>query len=95
MKRLLLAVLALPLLLAGCSHKPYYVAPPPPPGVSVGQIGYNDGYNAARSDVSYNRPPSFKAHPRYRNPPVPPPAFGEYRRGFRDGYQRFLQTGGR
>lgn len=95
MKRLLLAALALPLILTGCSHRTYYVAPPPPPGVSVGQLGYNDGYNAARNDVANNRPPSYKAHPRYRNPAVPPPAFGEYRQGFRDGYQRFLQGGPR
>ena len=98
MKRTALLVLALPLVFAaGCSQpRTYYAAPPPPPpGMTVGQLGYQDGFNAARHDVEANRPPSYAAHPRYRNPQVPPPAVGEYRAAFRDGYQRFLGTGGR
>lgn len=82
-------------LLAGCSQpQPAYY--PPPPAIdfqAVQQQGFHDGFDAARNDVSSNRPPRFDHHPRYRRPPVAPPAIEAYRRAFRDGYERFLHQG--
>ncbi len=89
--------LTLPFALAGCSHpRPVaYYPPPPPPGPSqVAQMGFHDGFEAARHDVSTGRPPSFDHHPRFRNPPVPPPAFAEYRQTFRQGYEQYLHPAG-
>jgi hypothetical protein len=90
-KTLALAVLALPLAIAGCSHpRPVvYAVPPPPPAVSeIGQRGFHDGWEAARRDMAKGLAPAADRHPRFRNPPVPPPAFEDYRHGFREAYQR-------
>ena len=77
----------------GCGHPQYYG--PPPPAVQIHDQGIHDGYEAARSDVANGRPPSFAAHPRYRNPPVPRGggAWNDYRSGFQQGYERFLHQG--
>jgi hypothetical protein len=95
-KWIVLPVLLLPLALAGCSHKTVvvYAAPPPPQAFNeIAQRGYNDGFAAARRDVSQGRPPTIERHPRFRNPPVQPPAFEDYRHGFRAGYNAFLHQG--
>lgn len=91
-KTLSIALLSAAALFAGCSHpRPY--GPPPPPAVAVHDQGIHDGFEAARHDVADGRPPSYEAHPKYRNPPVPPPAWRDYRNGFRDGYNQFLHHG--
>ena len=95
-KALTLAVLSLPLALAGCSHpQPVaYVPPPPPPGyAAVAERGFHDGVEAARRDLAAGRPPDADRHPRFRNPPVPPPAFEDYRQGFREGYRGVYRNG--
>ncbi|HEY6491134.1 MAG: hypothetical protein WCC26_05375 [Terracidiphilus sp.] len=90
-KALALAVVSLPLALAGCSHpQPVVYAPPPPPPPGYTQIamrGYHDGGEAGRRDFTAGRAPNAERHPRFRNPPVPPPAWEDYRHGFRDGYR--------
>jgi hypothetical protein len=96
MKRnLALAALAVPIVLAGCSHPRPVVAyaPPPPEYTEIAQHGFHDGFEAARRDIAEGKPPSIDRHPRFRNPPVPPPAFEDYRRGFRNGYERALHSG--
>ena len=89
-----LALLCLPILLLGCSHpQPVAYYPPPPPALTpaqVAQMGFHDGFEAARRDVAVGRPPVVRRHPRFRNPPVPPAAIPDYRRAFRNGYERFL-----
>jgi hypothetical protein len=95
-KALALAVLAIPLAIAGCSHpQPVaYAGPPPPPEFTeIGQHGYHDGIEAAQRDIAAGRPPNVDRHPRFRNPPVPPPAFEDYRHGFRAGYQQVFRNG--
>lgn len=99
-KTLLFAVLAcaIPVGLAGCGHKTVvvYQAPPPPGEFNeIAQRGFHDGFEAARNDVSHNRPPNLEQHPRFRNPPVPPPAWEDYRHGFREGYNQYLHQGPR
>jgi hypothetical protein len=97
-KWLTLSTLLLLLALAGCAHpQPVYYGPPPPPppppppGVSqIAQQGFQDGFQAAKSDVADERPPDVERHERFRNPPVPPEAFEDYRRAFRNGYDAFL-----
>ena len=91
-KPLAIILLSAAVLLAGCAH-PQPVYGPPPPAIQIHDQGIHDGFEAARSDVVAGRPPSFSAHPRYRNPPVPPPAFHDYREGFRQGYEQFLRHG--
>lgn len=93
---LALAVLALPLAIAGCSHpRPavYEVPPPPPAFTQIAQQGFHDGFQAARRDMAKGLAPNVDRHPKFRNPPVPPPAAEDYRHGFREGYQRALHTG--
>lgn len=92
-RSLILAVLAIPLLLAGCSHPQAVYYPPPPSYTAIAQQGFHDGYLAAQHDVARNLPPDAARHPRFRQPPVPPAAWNDYRHGFRDGYQRFLHQG--
>lgn len=96
-KWIVLAVLMFPLALAGCSdhYNRGYAPPPPPPAVAneIAQRGYHDGFEAARRDVTQQRPPDFKHHPNFRHPPVPPPAFNDYRRAFRAGYDAFIHHG--
>lgn len=88
-KALALAVVALPLAIAGCSHRDnYYAAPPPPAYTEIAQRGFHDGFDAARRDIARGLAPDVDRHPRFRKPPVPPPAFEDYRHGFREGYQR-------
>jgi hypothetical protein len=88
---LLAACVLGPILMVGCSHpRP---VPPPPPALTfaqVQQMGFHDGFEAARRDVAAGRPPMPRRHPRFRNPPVPPEAVQDYRRAFRNGYRRFL-----
>jgi len=93
-KALLLALLSLPLALAGCGHSyPAYYGPPAPDYNQIAQRGFHDGVDAARHDISARRAPDVDRHPRFRNPPVPPPAFEDYRRGFREGYQSTFRNG--
>jgi hypothetical protein len=89
-----LAVLSLPLALAGCSHpQPVAYVPPPPPAEfgPVAQQGFHDGVDAARRDIRAGLAPNIQRHPRFRNPPIGPPE--EYRRGFRAGYDGTLRGG--
>jgi hypothetical protein len=92
-----LAVLLLPLALAGCSHRTtvvYAAPPPPPPAFSpAAQQGYHDGIDAAQRDIHHGYAPDVNRHPRFRNPPVPPPAVEEYRHGFRAGYEQSFRQG--
>ncbi len=89
-----MAVLLLPLAVAGCSHPRPVVYAPPPPGLSpVAQQGFHDGFLAARRDMRHELPPNVQRHPRFRNPPVPPPAFVDYRHGFRAGYEQAIHGG--
>jgi len=81
------------LVATGCSHPQPVVYGPPPPAIQIHDQGVHDGFEAAKHDVEEGHPPSFSAHPRYRNPPVPPPAFHDYREGFRQGYEQFLHHG--
>jgi|SRR5665213_882525 len=92
-KWIVLAALTSPLILAGCNNHAYYQ--PPPPGMvdNVAERGYHDGFEAARRDVTQQRPPDFQRHPNFRHPPVPGPAFEDYRRAFRSGYDSFLHHG--
>jgi hypothetical protein len=92
-KALAISLLSLATVLAGCSHPQPVYNGPPPPAIQIHQQGVHDGYDAARNDVAAGRPPSFAAHPRYRNPPVPPGAYRDYRSGFREGYEGFLHHG--
>jgi hypothetical protein len=93
-KWIVLAALASPLALAGCSHNNYAYAPPPPAVMDdAAQRGYHDGFEAARRDVAQQRPPDMRRHPNFRNPPVPPPAIEDYRHAFRSGYDAFLHNG--
>jgi len=95
-KVLALAVVSLPLALAGCSHpRPVYVEPPPPPPAytAIAQQGYHDGVEAARRDIAKGMAPDAARHPRFRNPPVPPPAWEDYRHGFREGYRAMFRNG--
>jgi len=92
-KALAVLLLSTGMLLAGCSHPQPVAYGPPPPAVDFHQQGVHDGFEAARNDIAHNRPPSFEAHPRYRNPPVPPPALRDYRESFRQGYEQFLHQG--
>lgn len=90
-KALALAVLALPLAIAGCSHPQpvvYAVPPPPPAFTEIAQRGFHDGFEAARRDMAKGLAPNVDRHPHFRKPPVPPPAFEDYRRGFSAGYER-------
>jgi hypothetical protein len=93
-KPLLMAVLMLPLALAGCSHPAPYYPPPPPPAYSpIFHQGFSDGVDAANRDVRAGRPPDFARHPRFRRPPVPPPAWEDFRAGFRAGYEQVAHPG--
>ena len=97
-KGLALAVVALPLAIAGCSHpeRAYYAAPPPPSAYAdIAQRGFHDGFDAARHDMARGVRPDVDRHERFRNPPVPPRAFDDYRHGFREGYQRAIRSGSR
>lgn len=93
-KPLAAVALAASTLLAGCGH-PQPVYAPPPPGVQIHDMGFHDGYDAARNDVAAGRPPNFAAHPRYRKPPIPRGGgdWDDYRDGFRRGYEQFLHHG--
>jgi hypothetical protein len=89
MKKLLgVALILLPLGLAGCSHpQPVYSYPPPPAYSQAAQQGYNDGVRAAQRDMHDGLQPDAARHPRFNNPPVPPPLQEDYRHGFREGYR--------
>jgi hypothetical protein len=90
LKALALAALALPLAVAGCSHREnmYYSAPPPPAYSDIAQRGFHDGFDAARHDMSRGWRPDVDRHDRFRNPPVPRRALEDYRHSFREGYQQ-------
>ena len=92
-----IAVLALPLALAGCAEhdRAYYTAPPPPAYQHFGERGFHDGFEAARHDISRGRRFDVDAHGDFRNPPVPRRAIDEYRHGFREGYERGFRGEGR
>ena len=89
-KALALAVLAVPLALAGCAEhdRAYYNAPPPPGYEHFAERGFHDGFDAARHDMSKGWRPDVDRHGAFRNPPVPGRAVDEYRHGFREGYER-------
>lgn len=94
-KLLALALLALPLGLAGCGPTRVDVYGPPPPGYSeVARRGFHDGFDAGRRDYSAGRRPDPARSGRFRNPPVPPPAWEDYRAGFREGYQHAFRGPG-
>jgi hypothetical protein len=94
-KFIAMAVLLVPVTLAGCSHpRPVVVVAPPPPPPEFGPVaqqGYHDGVQAARRDIRQGLAPDVRRHPRFRNPPIAPPA--EYRRGFRTGYDVVFRAG--
>ncbi|HTV05968.1 MAG TPA: hypothetical protein VME86_11420 [Acidobacteriaceae bacterium] len=95
-KALAVAVVSLPLALAGCSHSQpvAYEPPPPPPAYTeIAQRAYHQGVAAARRDIAAGLPPDVARHPHFRNPPVPPPAFEDFRHGFRAGYQAVYRHG--
>jgi hypothetical protein len=94
MKKLLgVALILLPLGLAGCSHRTVVVYDPPPAYSQAAQQGWHDGVRAGQRDVSAGLRPDVARHPRFNNPPVPPPLQEDYRHGFRDGYQRVFAGG--
>jgi hypothetical protein len=90
---LALAVVALPLAIAGCSHpeRAYYAPPPPSAYADIAQRGFHDGFDAARHDMARGVRPDVDRHERFRNPPVASRAFDDYRHGFREGYQRAIR----
>ena len=89
-KALALAVLALPLALAGCAEhdRTYYSGQYAPAQERFEQRGFHDGFDAGRHDYSKGRRPDADRHGSFRNPPVPGWASDEYRHGFREGYER-------
>lgn len=91
-----LAVVSLPLALAGCAHhaQPTVVYAPPPPGyTAIAQRAYQDGFRAARHDIADGKGPNVERHPHFRNPPVPAAAYEDFRHGFREGYQQAFHSG--
>lgn len=93
MKKLLgVALILLPLGLAGCSHRTV-VYEPPPAYSEASQQGWHDGVRAAQHDIASGLRPDADRHPRFDRPPVPPPLWEDYRHGFRDGYQRVFAGG--
>jgi hypothetical protein len=94
-KLIVLAALASPLILAGCSDHHYNNYYPAPPGAvdNIAQRGYHDGFEAARHDVNSQRSPDMRRHGDFRNPPVPGRFADDYRRAFRSGYESFLHNG--
>lgn len=86
------AVILLPLLLTGCSHR-VVVYPPPAAYSEAAQQGYRQGVHAAQNDMRSGLRPDVDRHPRFRNPPVPPPLRDDYRHGFREGYQAVYRGG--
>jgi hypothetical protein len=85
-----LAVLALPLVIAGCAEheRSNYSGSYAPAYERFGERGFHDGFEAGRHDMSNRRRPDADRHGRFRNPPVPGRAVEDYRHGFREGYQR-------
>jgi hypothetical protein len=92
MKRwIVLAAIASPLVLAGCSeHGHYYGSHAPLAVDDIRQRGYHDGFEAARRDVAHQSRPDMEHHGHFRHPPVPASAFEDYRHAFRAGYEDFL-----
>lgn len=92
MKKLLsIALIALPLVAAGCGdRRPVYYNPPPAYNEAARE-GYSDGVRAARWDMRHGRRPDFDDHERFRNPPVPPGMREEYRHAFHEGYERAMR----
>lgn len=88
-----IALVFLPLALAGCAHRTVVVYNPPPAYSEAGQQGYRQGVAAARSDMRNGLRPDADRHPRFRNPPVPPPLQEDYRHGFREGYGAVFHGG--
>ena len=72
-KALALAVLALPLALAGCAEhdRTYYSGQYAPAQERFEQRGFHDGFDAGRHDYSKGRRPDADRHGSFRNPPVP------------------------
>lgn len=83
-----IALLALPLAVAGCStHENRYYGSPPAYG-EIAQRAFHDGYDAGRHDLRRGWSPDVDRHGAFRNPPVPRGAFEDYRHEFREGYER-------
>lgn len=90
-KALALAVMALPLALAGCAEhdRSYYSGPYAPTHEErFAQRGFHDGFDAARHEMSRGWRLDADRHGSFRNPPVPRRAVDDYRHGFRQGYER-------
>jgi len=92
-KAMSVALIALPLLLAGCAHREVEAYPPPPAYSEAAQQGYRDGVHAAQRDMREGLRPDVDRHPRFRNPPVPPPLRDDYRHAFHEGYDRVVHGG--
>ena len=90
-----LPLLALPLLLAGCSHREVVVYQPPPAYSQAAQDGYRAGVRAAEHDLHQGLPAAPERHRNFDRPPVPPPLREDYRHGFREGYERVFAGGSR
>jgi hypothetical protein len=89
-KAIALAVLALPLALAGCAEheRSYYSGPYAPAYDRYAERGFHDGMEAGRHDYFKGWRPDIDRHGDFRNPPVPGRAVREYRHGFHEGYER-------
>ena len=89
-KVLAVALLALPLALAGCAEhsRSYYSGSYAPGYERVGERGYHDGFEAGRHDMARGWRPDADRHGDFRNPPVPGGAIDEYRHAFHEGYER-------
>lgn len=92
-KALWLALIGLPLMLAGCAHRETVAYPPPPAYSEAAQQGYQNGVHAAQQDMRAGLQPDVNRHPHFRNPPVPPPLQEDFRHGFRDGYSQAFHGG--
>jgi hypothetical protein len=89
-----LALVLLPVMLAGCSHpRPVVMYEPPPAYSDAAQQGFRDGVRAGQHDVHQGLPPAPERHRNFDRPPVPPPLAEDYRHGFREGYGRVFQGG--
>ncbi len=95
-KALAVALLSLPLVLAGCAEheRAYYSAPYAPAQERFGERGFHDGSEAGRHDRSKGWRPDANRHGDFRNPPVPRGVVDEYRHGFREGYERAFRGDG-
>ncbi|HEY1578529.1 MAG TPA: hypothetical protein VGF82_15795 [Terracidiphilus sp.] len=83
-----LALLAVPLAIAGCGNHENRYYGGAPAYTEIAQRGFHDGFDAARHDMGRGWAPDVDRHGAFRNPPVSRGAFEDYRHGFREGYER-------